>query len=66
MPRASDPVELRAAGVLQYCTGETVEPYDHCPRCGDFHQVRADPNGRFDFGPSPMKVGTRLLITRRA
>ena len=49
MPRASDPVELRAAGVLRYCTGETVEPYDHCPRCGDFHEVRADLNGRFDF-----------------
>ncbi|NHI11105.1 hypothetical protein STPH2_6474 [Streptomyces sp. KO7888] len=42
-------MELRAADVLRYCTGETVEPYDHCPRCGDLHEMRADPNGRFAF-----------------
>ncbi|MBT2412455.1 hypothetical protein J7I94_18095 [Streptomyces sp. ISL-12] len=42
-------MELRTASVLWYCTGETVEPYDHCPRCDDFHDVRADRNGRYDF-----------------
>ncbi|QIY58730.1 hypothetical protein HEP86_34945 [Streptomyces sp. RPA4-5] len=42
-------MELRTAGVLRFCTGETVEPYDSCPLCGEFHDVRADRNGRYDL-----------------
>lgn len=66
MSRAVDPVELRTAGVLWLCTGATVEPYDRCPRCGDFHDVRADRNGRYDLKCGPDRAVETTLVTSSA
>ncbi|WP_225801481.1 hypothetical protein [Streptomyces sp. NK15101] len=49
MAQRTSESELHAARIVEYLTGQRVEPYDKCVECDDFHDKSTPFNGRYDF-----------------